>query len=367
LPLLAFLLCVAVGVAHGLASGGTFRIIVLEVRPFIYLFESYLLAYNLVARVQHVRAVLWLVIIGTGIKSLQGIYLITVVLHGHLSGQNEIMAHEQSFFFVALLLLVVIFCLHHAYRPQLYVALLFVPTTLLALIANNRRADYFALLVGVLIAWVLVAAVKPQMRTRAVTALVICLLLGTGYVVTFSQMSGALGKPARAIISVVNPDPTDLRNVASNQYRIDEEFDLRATLQLNPLVGFGFGKQFLQPITLPNILSLDPYYLYIPHNTLYWVWMRLGLIGFAVLWYLMGALIVRGILNLRQLRDPYLQVAAIYCVALVAMEVIVAYADYQLFKYRTVVFLGLLAGVLLKLPAMDAAAHQEQREKEPAP
>src|SRR5262249_9342750 len=160
---------------------------------------------------------------------------------------------------------------------------------------------------------------------------------------------------------------TDVRNVASNQYRIDEAFDLRATLQVNPLLGFGFGKQFLQPITLPNILDLDPYYLYIPHNTLYWVWMRLGLIGFAVFWYLIGALTVRGILLLRQLRDPYLQATAIFCVALVVMEVIVAYADYQLFKYRTVVFLGLLAGVLLKLPAVDAAAHQEQRERELTP
>src|SRR5262249_51962853 len=237
LPLLAFLLCVAVGVAHGLASGGTFRIIVLEVRPFIYLFESYLLAYNLVARVQHVRAVLWLVIIGTGIKSLQGIYLITVVLHGHLSGQNEIMAHEQSYFFVALLLLIVIFCLLHAYRPQLYVALLFVPTTLLALVANNRRADYVALLIGILVVWILTALVRPELRARLLVALAICLLLGTGYVLTFSQQGGALSKPARALISVVIPDRTDVRNLASNQYRIDEEFDLRATLQQNPLLG----------------------------------------------------------------------------------------------------------------------------------
>jgi hypothetical protein len=361
LPFLAFLLCIAVGVAHGLASGGTFRIIVLEIRPFVYLFESYLLAYNLVTRVQHVRTILWIVIIGTGVKSLQGVYLIVVALHGHLSGQNEIMAHEQSFFFVALLLLVVIFCLHHAYRPQLYVALLFVPTTLLALIANNRRADYFALLVGILVAWLLVAIVKPQVRTRLVTALCICLLLGTSYVLLFSHTGGALGKPARSVISVVSPDPTDVRDAASNQYRIDEELDLRATLKLNPLLGFGFGKQFLQPITLPNIIDLDPYYLYVPHNTLYWVWMRLGLVGFAAFWYLIGSLLVRGILILRELQDLYLQMTAILCIALVVMEVIVAYADYQLFKYRTIIFLGVLAGILLKLPSVDATSQQEQQ------
>src|SRR5262249_37431245 len=156
-----------------------------------------------------------------------------------------------------------------------------------------------------------------ELRARLLVALAICLLLGTGYVLTFSQQGGALSKPARALISVVIPDRTDVRNLASNQYRIDEEFDLRATLQQNPLLGFGFGKQFLQPITLPNILALDPFYLYIPHNTLYWVWMRLGLIGFAVFWYLIGAIIVRGVHTLRQLHDRYLQVVAIYAVALV--------------------------------------------------
>lgn len=33
-PFLFFLVCVAMGILHGLASGGTFRIIVLEIRPF---------------------------------------------------------------------------------------------------------------------------------------------------------------------------------------------------------------------------------------------------------------------------------------------------------------------------------------------
>src|SRR5207248_1431874 len=47
LPFLFYLLCVAGGILHGLTSGGDLKIIVVEVRPFWYLFVSYLVAYNL--------------------------------------------------------------------------------------------------------------------------------------------------------------------------------------------------------------------------------------------------------------------------------------------------------------------------------
>ena len=51
--------------------------------------------------------------------------------------------------------------------------------------------------------------------------------------------------------------------------------------------------------------------------------------------------------------DPYLQVIAIYVVGITVMEVVVAFADYQLSFYRNVITLGLFAGLLVKLPMLD--------------
>src|SRR5690242_429735 len=48
LPFLFYLLCVVVGVVYGLASGGSLKITVVEIRPFWYLFVSYLIGYNLI-------------------------------------------------------------------------------------------------------------------------------------------------------------------------------------------------------------------------------------------------------------------------------------------------------------------------------
>ncbi len=361
-PFVGFLLCVVWGIIHGLQTGGDYKIIILEVRPFWYFFISYLLAYNLITEKRQIRALFWIIIVGAGVKGLQGTYIYLFVLHGNLEGTNEIMAHEESYFFVAVILLLLLFLLHYRYRPQKRAIQIILPVVILALVANERRTDYLALLIGIGVSLGLIFIIKPQVRKRLVVLVVCILIFGAGYVIAFGQASGALGEPARAIISVVNPSSTNARDASSDLYRVYEDADLQYTVKQDPILGWGFGKPFLQPQILPNILSLDPYYLYIPHNTIYWVWMRLGDIGYLMLWFLFGAAIVRGSLIARKLRDPYLQVVAMFVVAATVMEIIVAYADYQLYFFRNVLYLGLLLGVLMRLPAIDEA---EDVGKEP--
>ncbi|MDQ2717877.1 MAG: hypothetical protein M3Z08_23525, partial [Chloroflexota bacterium] len=88
LPFVLYLLCVVVGVVHGMTSGGDLKIIVLEIRPFWYMFLSYMLAYNLVTRKEHIRSFLWIVILGAGVKALQGVYIYLIVLKGSLLGHR---------------------------------------------------------------------------------------------------------------------------------------------------------------------------------------------------------------------------------------------------------------------------------------
>lgn len=347
---LFYILCVFGGVVHGLASGGDLKIIVVEFRPFWYMFTAYILACNLVTHKRHIYTLFWIIIIGATIKGLQGVYIYLIVLKGNLVGVNEIMAHEESFFFIAFILLTVLFWMHYRYRPQWYIALLGLPCVLIALIANQRRADYVALLAGIFVVWSLIFIIKPQARKKMMVGMFLCLVLCAIYVALFAQSSGSIGSPARAITSFFSPDP---RDAASNLYRVIEDYDLKFTERTSPLLGMGFGKPFYQPFVLPDVAINDPYYLYIPHNTIYWVWMRLGPIGYFALWFLIGSVIIRGCILTRQLKDPYLQLVAIFVVSVTLMEVIVAFADYQLFFYRNVIYLGLLIGVLMKLPSLE--------------
>lgn len=349
IPFLLFFVWVIWGIVHGLSGGGNLQILVEEVRSFWYLFLGYLLAYNFIRKKQHVRSFVWLVIACAAIKALQALYIYLFVIHGDLASHHEIMAHEESYFWVSILLLVMLFSLHSKYRPQFYTALALVPFLLIALVANNRRADFVALVVGLVVAWTLVFTVKAQSRKSLLVILLVTTLFGGAYVAAFYSGTGGFSSPARAVVSVFRPDPND---AASNLYRDIENYDLKYTVKQNPL-GLGFGKPFLQPMLLPDLSSLDPVYNYIPHNTIYWVWMRLGPIGYLALWYLFGAIIVRGSIIARQLKDTYLQLIAIYIVAMIIMEIIVAYADYQLSFYRNVIYVGLLAGVLMRLPSIE--------------
>lgn len=355
LPLLCFLFCIVLGVVHGLTSGGIFKIITLEIRPLWYLFLSYLLAYNLVSRYGHVRALFWLVIFAAAVKAAQGVYIYVVLLHGSLSGVRDIMSHEESFFFVSLLLLVFLFCVHHRYRPQLYLALLAVPAVFVALYANQRRTDYLALLAGMLVAWLLIFCIKSQARKAMGIGMGIFVIIMIGYVALLANGSGGFAEPARAIVSIFRPDPQD---ADSNAYRESENYNLKYTVKQSPLIGFGFGKPFLQPRPLADLTTGDPSFggnpfRYVPHNTIFWIWMRLGYLGFFVLWYLFGVVVIRGCLIARRLRDPYLQLVAIYIVSITFIEFFVAYSDYQLYTYRNVIYFGILMGILLKLPALD--------------
>ena len=349
IPFLFLFVCVIWGIVHGLATGGNLQIITEEVRSFWYLFLGYLLAYNFMRKQQQLRYFFWFVIFSAGIKALEGVYIIVFVIHGDLADNHEIMSHEESFFWVSVLLLIVLFSLHYKYRPQFYTALALVPIILISLVANNRRADYVAFLVGILVAWALIFAIKPHMRKSLVVGLLVSALLLGAYVAVFYKSQGGIGSPAHAIVSVFHPDPTE---AASNLYRDYEDFDLKYTLKLNPM-GLGFGKPFLEPELLPNLSAEDPVYNYIPHNTIYWVLMRLGPIGYIALWYLFGTIIVRGVIIARQLKDKYMQLIAIYVVCMVVIEIMVAFADYQLSFYRNVIYIGILVGVLMKLPSLD--------------
>src|SRR5579883_173713 len=363
LPFALFMLCVVVAAVYGYLTGGTLKIIVVEIRPFVYFFESYLLAYNLVTQKSQVRGFFWLVIVGSLVKALQGIY-IYIRLHGQ-TGSDSLMSYEESFFFIGMLLFLMLLCVHYRWRRQLVVALCAFPIVLVTLVLNDRRADYVALLLALGAVWALMFVMRPQARLLLGTIAVLAVLVLGGYVALFANSTSAFGKPAHGIIAVFHPSSTDIRDIDSNQYRIIENFDLKYTIaHENFFVGMGFGKAYFEPIPLTTIFrdigTADQYYNYVPHNNIYWVWMRFGAIGFLIFWYLFGSIIVRGSLIARQLRDPYLQIAAMYVVGMTIAEIVVAFADYQLFFYRNVIYIGLLAGILMKLPEIEKKSQAEE-------
>jgi O-antigen ligase len=103
---------------------------------------------------------------------------------------------------------------------------------------------------------------------------------------------------------------------------------------------------------MADISSLYPLWNYIPHNTLLWIGMRMGIIGFVTFFGLLAMATLQACRVARDTRDTFLRGAAIFAVVAIGMELAVGYVDLQLDMYRNLIFLGAVLGVIYRLPAI---------------
>ena len=121
----------------------------------------------------------------------------------------------------------------------------------------------------------------------------IFLLLVVGYVGAFWHSQGTIGFPAQALKAVIAPGQVSQTDQSSDLYRVVENFDISSTIHAKPLTGIGFGQKFYRPAPLPDI-SFFPFYQYIPHNSILWIWMKMGIGGFVTMLFLFGSAIRQG-------------------------------------------------------------------------
>jgi O-antigen ligase len=162
--------------------------------------------------------------------------------------------------------------------------------------------------------------------------------------------------PARAIASNFNPDP---RDASSNHDRAWEDKDIMATVNQSPLtqiIGTGFGKPMLQPFSLSDVTGIYPLEVYLPHNSILWVWMRLGTIGYFLLWIMIGTVLVQATRLLRRLRDPSLSGWALLVIVVVIQQVIFGYLDIGWTNYRNMIVVGMLFALISRLSKFEATS-----------
>jgi hypothetical protein len=154
----------------------------------------------------------------------------------------------------------------------LYCAFIFV-----AMIATGRRAATLVLLVGGLSMAVLLIPRRPVL---VIALSVPVLLAGSVYLAAYwNKENGALAQPARAIRSEFDPS---LRDESSDAYRQTEKTDVIETIRVARVFGVGFGRPFIQFQGLPNLESFWPLQFYTPHQSVLWLWLKMGWFGISV-------------------------------------------------------------------------------------
>lgn len=337
---------VAFGFFHGITSGGDVTMALWEIRSQFMFFAVYLLTANFITDKKQIYLLLWFTLIGTFIRSLFGIYIF-ISIGGAVTDQG-ILQHEDSLFFNMVFLIFIATAMIGSNPKLFYASLLALPTCMFSNLENQRRAGIASFVIAFVPMLPLLYIMLQRRRTQIVAFSIGFVIFSAAYLPVAWNSEGAWALPARSIRSQFSPD---MRDAGSDNYRMTEDLDLKYTRDTSPFIGIGYGKPFIQIYQLPHVASYFQNYL--PHNSILWVWMRLGHFGFFAFIMLFACILIKGVQTLKEVKDSLLQLAGILAILLSLMLFVFAKYDLALVNSRTMALLGLYLGVLGVLKTLE--------------
>jgi O-antigen ligase len=151
-----------------------------------------------------------------------------------------------------------------------------------------------------------------------------------------------MAQPANAIRSAF--DPTK-RDASSDLYRVIENANLGIDIRADTPLGTGFGKQIATPIHLVDISNIDPFIVYEPHNTILYIWLRLGFPGAIAFWWMIGAATIAAC-RLARFSDPLIALVGTFAVVAISAYLIEGWFDQGLVGLRIAIVLGAVLGTM---------------------
>lgn len=354
-----YLAVVLAAEVHGLLSGGDWKTSLWELRPQLYGFVLFVMTTVLLKDRSQLLTLAIVFLASVMAKAVIGDFRYFVTLQRTLSSSLDVLAHDDSYFlsvFVTAALVAAIWIKNRRLTVALSMSS---AVALAALLANSRRAGVYAVAGGVFIVLLLAFRFEPDLRRRIGWSCVLLALVYTGLLVDgWDKQYGLEAQLVRPVRSLIDPSSRDF---SSDQYRVAETANLQFTYRTSPLFGIGFGHPFYIVTPMANISQFYSLWNVIPHNTLMWVPMRMGLIGMVAFWGWIGIALLEGFGVIRTNKDPLVRAVAAFAIAAVVAELAVAYGDIQLESYRNMIFLGVLLGVLTRLPQMAQRSSAVER------
>jgi O-antigen ligase len=347
LPLLFLLGALAVGLTEAWYAGIGSADLVIATMPFAYLVLLPLLTVNLLTDSRQLR-------VFVGLAAALGAYKGITGVATSLSGAGEAIeggtiSFREPVANLALLILLLGGLAAWMRKVRLPAwALAALPVAALALALSYRRSFW----IGALVALLLVGLVASRHRGRAVLAIAgIALAVGVGSAVTIGRSGEAYGGLAERAELL---QPGQLTATRGDRYRLDEQRNVRAELERDPVTGIGLAVPWTVRYPLSELH--DRRYV---HGTALWFWLRLGLLGlFAYLW-LVAAAAWAAVGVWRRHPDALARVGGLAALgAVVALFVVELTATFTGVEARTTVAVGAMLGWLAaaRLDARDTPA-----------
>lgn len=360
LPLAVLGLALVAAVMRGVATGGLWKIALWSTRGLFQLIIVYLLAAHMMESRSQVRALFWTIIGALLFRALMALYHLGVIFKFSLESVDSVTTHEEGIFFASMLLFWMVLQIYRAEPAQRRTLAVLLPLFVIAFIAAKRRAAMVALICAIPY---LLMIVDWRRARQLLIAGFLALPLLLVYTVAFWNSTSTMALPVGLVRSLFVSGDVG-RMETSNLYRLVENEILTSRIRQNPLTGMGFGHLFVygrgtivdesgKTMATDLAVSSSPLAHYIAHNQILWLWSMGGLLTFGAFWFFVAFAVAHGTRLVRTLQTPYFKAVALLVTLLVCMQMLVSYGDQQLTEYRTMVYLGLLLGTMVRLPAIE--------------
>lgn len=363
-PTLCFTLLQIGGLVYGLGTGGDINVALWESRVIFYLPILFVLTSNLIEERAHVMQLIWIIMGAILLEGLVGIGVFMVRHHGSLAGVESITEHSAAIHMNTLFVLLFASWLFGADLSKRMGLLLMAPPVLITYIITQRRAAFVGL--GLIVCMMAVIFYRLHRRLFWIVMPILA-VLGMLYLAAFWNSGSALGFLARAVKSVVAPDAGSA-DESSNLYRILENINIAGTIYDAPFTGVGYGQKFHILVPMPDI-SFFVWWEYIVHNSIFWIWLKSGLLGFLAVLFLAGFSIMRSAAGVWLMPDRDLRAVAFTIAAYLLMHFVYAYVDMS-WDAQSMLYVGTalgLVGVLERLVPVGASPPSDllSRPKQP--
>ena len=336
------------GFVYGLATGGNVNIALWEVRPIFYLPVILIVVSNLIKKRKHVSHLMWTIMSALFIEGIIGSYHYFVNLRMSLAGVESITEHSAAIHMNTLFVFILTTWMYKASAAKRFLLPLMAPAVALTYIATQRRAAFLSLGIALMLIAIIIYVERRQLFWSIVP---IAVVAGLCYVAIFWNSNSALALPAQALKSVIAPDPTS-KDTASNLYRKLENTNISFTVHNAPIMGVGFGQKFHIIIPMPDISSFI-WWEYIVHNSVLWIWLKTGLLGFMAMLFFMGYSIMSGVRGMQRITDGELKAVAVTATIYLMMHFSYTYVD-MAWDTQSMLYLGTMMGLINRLDHIAA-------------
>ena len=334
---------------YGLSQGGDFMIGLWEYRALCYLALMFFFIPQIIVTEEQVKGFIAACMIGILLKSIDGAWRY-YTLDANFGEYEALTEHEDPVFMVTLFIFVAGLFLFNAksgLRTLLGLSLPFVAT---AFWAGNRRAAFASFLISIPPFIFLFS--RDRLKKFAIRSIPVWVFVALYFVAGWNSHASwaAFAQQIKSGLTENTKEAQGDRNYYSNLYRKIEDYNLAVTIQRAPLVGVGAGMKYDQPLELIHIeFSLRDY---MAHNNILWLLIKVGSVGFFLLWFWLDAFAFRAAVLFHKMTDPYLKAVCAVLVIAVLNQMVAAYFDLHLVRYRTMLYLGSLMALLSPLESI---------------